>query len=90
MEQEAVGVAGIAQHCGWFVLEDVERNPGVVLELRGEVGGHAAGAELALDAIAALKSRCQVFRRRTHDSSSVDEVSFGNRRCVPGPAGHWC
>ena len=42
-----------AEHGGELGLQDLERDLAVVLEVLGEVdGGHAALAELALDAVA--------------------------------------
>jgi len=55
---EAVG----AEDGGELGLQHLERDPAVVLEVLGEVnGGHAAGAELALDAVAALEGRVQTI-----------------------------
>ena len=57
LAQEPLG----ADHGGELGLEDLDGDLAVVLEVLGEVDrGHAARAELALDAVAVGKSCCKV------------------------------
>ena len=60
-----------AEHRGEFGLEDLDRDLAVVLEVLGEVDRrHAAGAELALDAVAVGQSSGEPGRGIGHSVSS--------------------
>ncbi len=63
-----------AHHGGQLGLEDLEGDPAVVLQVLGQVDrGHAALAELALEAVAALEGGGQARERVRHrgDTASI-------------------
>jgi hypothetical protein len=63
LAQETLG----ADHGGQFGAEDLDGDAAVVLQVVGEVdGGHAAGAELALEAVAVGQGVGQAAERIGH------------------------
>ena len=61
-----------AEHRGELGLEHFDRNLAIVLEILGEIDrGHAARAELALDAVAARERNAQATLVGTHHRAAA-------------------
>ena len=81
-----------AQRRGELGPQDLERDLAVVLEVVGEVdGGHAALAELALDAVAAAEGGTQSFQGcgrcgRQSYPGATSPAKPPQRRTLAGPA----
>src|SRR4029078_1143376 len=72
LEQEAFG----ADTRGELLAQDLDRDGAVVFEIVREVpGGHAAGPELAIDAVAVGEGSCETCQQRHRDFISFSPAA---------------